>query len=62
MVHQAKLATNTNRSHSLAASRRDELKQGKYFKTDSSRIKMTKIARQTDEAVRFLKKRKTLVS
>lgn len=59
MISRAKKATNTNRSASLAQSRHEQLKMSKFFKKDSN-FQMSKIARETAEAIKYLNKRQPL--
>ena len=61
MIRLAKKATNTDRAKSIASNRRDELKISKFFKTDPKNFKMSKIAREADEAMHYLDKRQPLV-
>ena len=61
MISQAKRVTNTHRSYNIASNRRNELKISKFFKTDQNNFKMSKIARETDEAMHYLDKRLPLV-
>ena len=60
MINQAKQATDTDRAASLEQGRRDQLKITKFFKKDASNIKQTKIARESEEAIKYLHKRQPL--
>lgn len=60
IIHNTKLATNTNRAASLAQNRKEQLKMSKFIKKDISLMNQSKIARDTDEAIKYLKKRQPL--
>ena len=60
IIHNTKQATNTNRAARLAQNRKEQLKMSRFIKKDSSFINKSKIARETDEAVKYLKKRQPL--
>ena len=57
MINKAKQATNTNRGASLAQSRKEQLKMSKFMKKDSAQLKQSKIAKETEEALKYLNKR-----
>ena len=60
IINKAKLASNTTRTASLAASRREELKMTKFMKKDSGHLGTSKIARESEEAIKYLSKRQPL--
>ena len=43
-----------------AQNRKEELKMSKFIKKESSQLKQSKIARDTEEALKYLKKRQPL--
>ena len=61
MISKAKQVTNTNRGASLAQNRKEQLKMSKFIKKDFSIVQSSsKIARDTEEAIKYLNKRQPL--
>ena len=60
MINKVKQATNTNRSASEAQNRKEELKVTRFFKKDQSSMLKTKIAKDANEGIKYLNKRKPL--
>ena len=58
MISMAKKTTMTSRANISKSQGRSEMKSAKFFKLNSSmKINKSKIARETDEAIKFANKR-----
>lgn len=62
MIHKAKVMTKTTGPTQNAQTRREQMKMGKFIKRDSvgTVCNVSKIARETEEAIKYLKKRQPL--